>query len=363
MKWKSNKYIVLLLIGMICIVALLPGCFAREEIICSLGREELEKGIIVGEQGETFVGESFVLPPGVYQVRVAAQNTQNAVVTVEMKQYGGEYRSLRANSASLSAGQTREQFEVYVAATIKEGYLQADFSGCTHETIQEIQLVKLNWGNRMALCMVLAIVVLLMGVLSFRDRILAGKIEVSKQVAFWALLGGVFTAYYPYLTTYMNLGEETIFHLLRIEGLAETLLSGQQFPVRVQTNWMCDHGYLVSGFCSDLFLLIPAAIRMTGFSLMTSYKLFVFIVTAVTAWLAYLSFEKCTRNVYAAMTGALVYLLMPYRIYLCYHKGALDELVAMAFLPLVLSGIYLVFQGDKRAWGYLVTGLTGVLHG
>ena len=90
----------------------------------------------------------------------------------------------------------------------------------------------------------------------------------------------------------MGLGADGSFHLLRIEGLKETLLSGEQFPVRVQENWLYGHGYAVSSFYGDLPLLFPVLLRLIGFSLMDAYKLFVLAVLAGTAIIAYISFYR-----------------------------------------------------------------------
>ena len=61
-------------------------------------------------------------------------------------------------------------------------------------------------------------------------------------------------------------GHDISFHLMRIEGLAEGLKMGQ-FPVKIQPAWYEGFGYGCSVFYGDLFLYIPACLRLLGVSL------------------------------------------------------------------------------------------------
>ena len=78
----------------------------------------------------------------------------------------------------------------------------------------------------------------------------------------------------PLLNNYLIRGHDIYFHLMRIEGLAQGMKTGD-FPVRIQPAWYGGYGYAVSVFYSDLFLYPVALLRLAGVSLQDSYKVYV----------------------------------------------------------------------------------------
>ena len=67
---------------------------------------------------------------------------------------------------------------------------------------------------------------------------------------------GLFSSY-PLYTFYLQYGHDLLFHLFRIDGIADGLQSGQ-FPVRLYGNDLNGYGYGVSMFYPELFLYVPA---------------------------------------------------------------------------------------------------------
>ena len=65
----------------------------------------------------------------------------------------------------------------------------------------------------------------------------------------------------PLLNNYLIRGHDIYFHLMRIEGLAQGMKTGD-FPVRIQPAWYGGYGYAVSVFYSDLFLYPVALLRL-----------------------------------------------------------------------------------------------------
>lgn len=351
-----KKYRILFFIELVCIMLALPLCFVKEETVyCETGDD-------VG------AGERLILGPGVYQLRVSATMPEGTSAYFTVRCEESTFQALRCNGAVMYGGQETLDFEVYVLDTVDSAYIENTFQGTDIPSDFSISLTKTHRGGRI-LCFCILIVSLCINFLVlFRDEILAGKVSRQQQAAFWMLLLSVALAYFPYATDYFDLGGNTAFHLLRIEGLKETLLQGGQFPVRVQNCWLYDHGYAVSTFCSDLFLMIPVLFRIIGFSLMTSYKLFVLVVMAVTAWLAYYSFKRCTQSIYSALFGSIIYVLAPFRLYLFYNRGAMDEYLGMAFLPLVFYGMYRLYTEKTDSPAYsgakipLIIGLSCILQ-
>ncbi|MBQ7955108.1 MAG: hypothetical protein IJ282_05110 [Lachnospiraceae bacterium] len=343
-----KKYKILFLLQLICILLCLPKCFAQEELVYFQDGGNMS----YGQEGMPYKSELISLNPGVYQFRVRADISKDASLYLNVCSEQGSFRGLRCNGANMFAGQEYLDFEVYVLQKDDRVYLQCDFNKTDYSALQSMELYRVNLGARMLLFVLLLFFAAVDFLVIYRENILQGKVKGGAQKVFWILAASVLLSYLPYTTDYMNIGADSCFHLLRIEGLKETLLQGGQFPVRVESYWLYDHGYANSTFYGDLFLLIPALLRIIGFSLMTSYKMFVFAVMVATAWIAYYSFKRCTGSANAALFGAVIYTLAPYRIYNVYNRGAVGEYLGMIFIPLVLCGLYGLYKDAPDSEGY-----------
>ena len=74
-----------------------------------------------------------------------------------------------------------------------------------------------------------------------RREVVKGRNEQRRQILFG--IGVIaFFASIPYLYDGMVSGADLTYHLHRIEGVKDGLLTGQ-FPVRLEPRWVFDHGY------------------------------------------------------------------------------------------------------------------------
>ena len=364
MREAIKKHRILICLELIFLLLLLPGCFRSEKSAFSDTNVELSvsKGTVV------YTGEHFAVTPGVYQVRVKGvkQDTGTVFATANSEQHA--WRTFRCNGANIYAQQETLDFEIYVLEKIDQ--VSVSLRATEGDALVEsIEVVRTNWGSRMMVFYFLVGSLLLNLLVIFRDGIISGQVSKEKQVVIWGLTASVLIAYFPYMTDYFwSSAADIAFQWLRIEGLKETILYQNQFPVRVQSHWLYGHGYAVSAFYGDLFLWIPVVFRLIGFSLMTAYKMFVLVVTTMTAWIAYHSFYRCTHHRYAALFGSVIYMLAPYRIYNFYNRGAVGEYLAMTFFPLILCGMYLLYTEDvngkayKTAKWWIVAGLSCILQ-
>lgn len=358
-----KKYRWIFAIQLLLLLLLLPGCMREEQLVFS------DENVSVGESIDNcvYVGEQFTAFPGVYQVRVKIKELEGERLYVGAFCEQSSFRALRCNGANIYAGQEYLDFEIYALEEINTLAVKCDMVG-SKAVIEQIQVYHTNLGARMLVLLYAVACVIVNGIMLFRKGVLQGTISREKQVVFWGLLISVSIAYFPYMTDYFSDAADISFHWLRIEGLKETLLQGNQFPVRVQSNWLYDHGYAVSLFYGDTFLIIPALLRIVGFSIMTSYKAFVFLVMVATAVIAYYSLKRCTGHTYASLFGSVIYVLAPYRIYNVYNRGAVGEYLAMTFMPLVICGMYLLYTGDVETADYkkaklpLIAGLSCILQ-
>lgn len=203
--------------------------------------------------------------------------------------------------------------------------------------------------------------------MKYRQHDRAGKISKdTKQVLFGLALLLLVTSY-PFLFGFNISGADFTYHLQRIEGVRDGLMSGQ-FPVRLEPRWLYDHGYANAVFYCNFFLFFPAVLRVLGFPVSFSYNMYGIAVNLATIWIAYYSFREIFRNQKIGLTCTALYSLSIFRIYKFVITSAVGEGTAYTFLPLVLLGFYRFFTEDPKekkygtAWMPLCFGLVGVIH-
>ncbi|MCR5502467.1 MAG: hypothetical protein K6F53_05635 [Lachnospiraceae bacterium] len=167
---------------------------------------------------------------------------------------------------------------------------------------------------------------------------------------------------------FVLMGHDLNFHLMRIEGLKDALLMGE-LPVKVQSNWCFGYGYAVSAMYGDITLILPAIMRILGFTIHTSYKTFVFFINLTTAITAYLCFSKmASGKKYAALLATFMYVCAPYRMCCIYIRAAFGEYSGMMFLPLIFLWMYEIYTGEiedkslSRKYILPVMGFTGLIQ-
>ena len=188
------------------------------------------------------------------------------------------------------------------------------------------------------------------------------KLAAAVLTGIWLLSSVVI--FIPYLVR----GHDIRFHLMRIEGLKDGLLSGV-FPVKVQPTWLNGNGYPVSILYPDLFLYIPACLRIMGVSLQTAYKIYIMLVNGVTVVCSYWSFSRMSGRRAWGVLGSFIYTLSMYRLTNVYTRAAVGEYTAMVFMPLVLYAMWKIYQdvdlqekSYQRNWILLVLSLTGIIQ-
>ncbi len=353
------------LTGMELLVILLCGAlgFLPEKAVFSANAHDIAAGLEVDGRSGWYRSGEMVLLPGVYRLRARGEDHEGTwYFTVS----SGEttHQALRCNETAVSVHGREVDMEVYVADKVETAFVSYKYIGETGQPMENICLYRTNIGWRMLAFLLLPVAAALHLLIWLRESGLKGEREIVALVLGLCVL----LSYLPYAGDYFAYGAETKFHLLRIEGLKETLLHGEQFPVRIQEPWLHGHGYGVSVFCGDLFLLFPALLRLVGFSLMDAYKLFVLAVLAGTAGTAYYAFYRCTGNRYGALLGSVLYQLAPYHIYMVYDRSAVGEYLGMMFLPLALWGIYGIYTKNSDGPDFakakipLIVGCGGMLQ-
>ncbi len=166
----------------------------------------------------------------------------------------------------------------------------------------------------------------------------------------------------PYLTKdFLGIEHDTFFHLSRITGLAKSISEGDFLP-SIYAYKNNGFGYASPLFYCDIFIYIPAILYLLGLSLASSYKVLIFLFTFFACFSIEDLIHRITQDEKAVLIGALAYTFSNYHITDVYVRGAIGEVSAMIFLPILLSAIYEILYKKKTSKWYLLTiSLSGLI--
>lgn len=159
----------------------------------------------------------------------------------------------------------------------------------------------------------------------------------------------------------MHVADDIWYHMLRIENIRAGLEAGQ-FPVRMGTNYLNHYGYGSNLCYPELFLYIPAVLRLLGMSVTGSYKAFIILTNAGAFAAMYYAAKYLTGQRLVGLAAAVLLLLSPYHLANIYLRGALGEVQTYMFYPLVAVGLYqLVYEDFDKPW-VLGLGFWGLMY-
>lgn len=381
---KNRKFQILLVFELLLLCVAVIGLLRGNRTICSEASmvitmeggaylEETQEYYVDGScgvSGEWLEAGGFSLTPGVYELKVGFTTTDNEINTMGIKASKAGFKSLLANEVSLYTGIHERSGQFYVTDWLGEEdklHVFVGYNGTEPLTISSIEIIKTNAGSRILLFCVLFGSVLLNSLLMIYSYMGKYPVSLEWKLTHFGIPALALLASIPVLVDYIVIGADLIFHLLRIEFLADSLAHGI-FPARIESQWLYGHGYASSIFYGDTFLLIPALLRLIGFPMVVAYGTFIFVVNLGTAICSYFSFKGMFRDKLVGMFGCMLYTLAPYRIYNIYNRSAVGEYTAMTFLPLVCYGFYALLTQDtekkeyKKYWLILVAGFSGIIQ-
>ncbi len=157
-----------------------------------------------------------------------------------------------------------------------------------------------------------------------------------------------------------GLAEDMFFHLSRIEGITRGIQAGY-FPVRNELFWLKNYGYGTGYFYPDLFLYFPVLLRLLGFSLLSCYKIFIVVCTFFSLLSFYLTAKIIAKNRFAGLGAAILFGFCTYRCIAVFYRGAVGEVQAFIFMPIIVLGLYYLFSGKPERWWVFALGFWGLL--
>ncbi len=334
---------------------------AKEYTDYFVAGNELDAQYGDGEAFLQFQTSGVMLEQGIYDITV--QYTASGGGTVEVFGDIRNSRSIWSDTIRYIPEKKGVTFSIWVNEKTKGVGVAIRPDG--GEILVDYVKIGRAWNSGLYLTLVLALKLLLLdgGVLLL---LYGGRLR-NYSVQIWGIAGITLICSVGLFGRYLTYGHDMVFHLNRIEGLKDGLLSGM-FPVRVQPTWNNGWGYAVSVMYGDLTLWLPALMRMAGFTLQTTWKTFLITVNLLTAVISYYSFYKIGRDKYAALAASLLYCTGMYRLACIYVRAAVGEFTVIMFLPLVVLGFWYAFDGEEMEERYgeklaaPVIGFTGMIQ-
>ena len=310
-----------------------------------------------------FITPSVGLGKGIYQVRIN-YSTDSENNSCDILSYSDSAYSIYSDHVVLSPRNDYVEFDIWANSRLNGVQVKINYSNAGHLEVERV-VVKTAWNSSLYLILRLFAVLVLINLLCYLychwNSLKADKVVLLGIIGTTVLSScGLLGEYYTY-------GHDIGYHLVRIEGLKDGLLSGQ-FPVRIQPNWLNGWGYPVSVMEGDLTILLPAVLRILGVTVQDAYKCFVLSINFGTAAIAYYCFKKMSGSKYIGLACSVFYTLSIYRMCCIYVRAAVGEYSAMMFLPLIALGLYYAFMEEPTDKGYgkkllaPVLGFSGLLQ-
>ncbi len=142
--------------------------------------------------------------------------------------------------------------------------------------------------------------------------------------------------------------DDGIQHIARLMGTYQTITEGE-FPPVIMSNFCNEFGYSWNIFYSPLTAFVPLIFSLITNSFELILKLFMILVTFLSGIAMYEFVKKVTKNRYAGVLAAIIYILAPYRLTDMYMRIAIAELTSFIFIPIVFHGMYNIFNSEEKS--------------
>lgn len=315
---------------------------------------------------EKTVYENISLPPGVYRIELAYKidaDLQGMCNVIDGTVFQG---GLLTNGEPLYSGLSKTGYHIWLLEKTDGLQVQVSCSGA-NLTTGELKIFETNllWTILLTQLVFLGTILFMALYICEYNRVFPIPVE-KKQSFFLVMLIGLIASL-PFLCGYNIWGGDLGYHLQRIEGLKDGL-SGGQFPVRLEPEWLYGHGYADAVFYCGTLLYFPALLRLLGFPVTTSYNIYCVALNLATAWISYYCFYQIFKSRWNGMVCSALYTLSAFRICRFVVTGAVGEASAFTFIPLVIYGLYRIFTENpekpeyKTAWVPIMLGLAGLIQ-
>ena len=275
----------------------------QEEALYSDLRESADGGIILDnpaaseyENAEAVEYDPVELPRGTYDVTIRYEaDTDNNYFVIT----GGEGQVIDAMYAEdltgwLSSSAGEHVCHIRCTDKTDELRLAVHYWGKGSLTVQEAFLTQTNAD---AVWFVIRML-LLFGVIDLifvlRKRIRQCFSPENYHYTMGIIMLILFSSF-PLFADGIYGGNDTAFHIARIEGLKEAILSGQ-FPAKMHSTHLYGYGYATGQMYPQLFLYPAAFLRILGLDRVQAHDSLIFFINCLTVLIAYYSFIRSSET-------------------------------------------------------------------
>ncbi len=152
---------------------------------------------------------------------------------------------------------------------------------------------------------------------------------------------------------------DTEYHLGRILGI-KTALEAGIFPTRIHLFFAYNYGYGSGLFYPDTFLFFPAVLSLLGFDAFFCYKVFLIFVNFFSALFMYFAGKNISGGKKGGLAASAIYSFAYYRLLIFYNSSAVGQELALVFFPLIIWGVWEIFNENPKRWYILSLGCIGV---
>ena len=164
----------------------------------------------------------------------------------------------------------------------------------------------------------------------------------------------------PMFTSSYKSSHDTKFHLANIDSLTEQIKDNFFFPSKIVGDIGNDFGYGTELFYPPLGHYSAAYINVVVDNPVTSLKIVHFIGLLLSGITMYYLSKTVSKNKFIGLLSAVIYMLFPYHLSNIYVRDALGESLVFIFLPLVLLGLYELFNDNiKKFYPLFIIGYVG----
>lgn len=284
---------------------------------------------------------AFTLPLGSYTLTVTYSASVDQYVTLRTAE---EKSFIRANPATLSKNLNVIDYHFDVLKDTQRVTIAIPYNHYGDMTIRSVTLSPNMNGAKCR--MIFSAILFLIADLAVWDLTHKKYLKDHKSAVYGVAIITLLSSL-PLLLAGMVIGQDEYFHLMRIEGLAEAIGSGQ-FPVRMQSLWMDGFSYPVSVYYGDLLLYIPAFLRLAGFSINAAYKLFLLLMNLAVSTVSYQCFMRMFDSRRTALIATSGYSLATYRLVDVYVRSAIGEALSFVFYPLIAFAVWKMYSYEDK---------------
>ena len=377
---KRKSFRILMAIELILLLAGIPGLFGKDRVYeygtrnmqIHFGTWDQETGSCFaadgsGQSGNMVDFSGISLPRGMYRVALRYQTDTAYSNSCTVSRGSAGYKGLLTNGGFCYPESAATDFEMWLLEDADEINIHAYYGGQGNFSVSGLSVSETNALNRIWIFCVLAggMIVNLCYLYAAYDRQFGISTE-NKTVHFVLAVLILFSAM-PLMVDYIPGGADMTYHLLRVEGIKDSILNGQ-FPNRIAPKWQQGYGYASAVFYGETALYIMALFRLIGFTILTSYRMFFTLLDVVTVLVSYYCFKGIWKEKYVALLCTAFYSLSIYKNFKTFLTGGFGESIALTFLPVLVYGFYRVFSQDvesreyKRSFIPLTIGFSGLIQ-